>query len=423
MRAEAALTDVVVVGAGPAGAATAILLAQEGLRVVLLDRASFPRDKICGEYLTPEAGRILERLGVLATLEARGARPLRGMRILAPDGTHLVGDYPAAGPWRGFRPHAFAMRRRVLDATLVDRARQVGVLVREGIRVVDLRRAGNRIAGVVAARVGSGTAAEDVPARLVVAADGRASVVAERLGLRRPHRWLRRLALIADVEGADGDPDRGEIVVAPPRYAILNPVASGVGNMSLVVPVEEGRRHKSDLAGYFDAATRALPGLGERLRRARRAGPVRALGPLAYSVAPPRDGGVVLVGDAAGFLDPFTGEGVYAALRSAEIAARVAADAIRVGDLSVDALRPAHLRHAAEFSAKARVTLLLQRVIARRALLVAAARVLARRPAHLARLMGVLGDFVPPRALLEPAFLAGLLPRLRPGLARASEAP
>ena len=194
-------------------------------------------------------------------------------------------------------------------------------------------------------------------------------------------------------------------------------MSTRVANLGLVVPVEEGRRRKGDLAAYFDTATRSLPGLGERLRRARRIGPVRALGPLAYHVAPPRDDGVLLVGDAAGFLDPFTGEGVYAALRSAEIAAAVAARAIRADDVSVSALRPAHLRRATEFAAKTRVTLLLQRVISRRTPLVMAARLLARRPAHLTRLMGVLGDLVPPGALLEPAIprRAAASPPARPG--------
>jgi geranylgeranyl reductase family protein len=402
--------DVVVVGAGPAGSATAMLLAEQGFRVALVDRAHFPRDKVCGEYLSPEAARILDRLDVLGTMDSR---PLRGMRIRAPDGTLLVGDYPTDGPWRGYRAHALAVRRRALDAALVERARRAGVSVREGVRAVDVVREGRRIAGIVAEPVGPGPgAAERLTARAVVAADGRASVIAERLGLRQPHRWLRRLALVADVEGAGGDPERGEIVVVPPAYAILNPVTADVANLSLVVPVEEGRRRKAAFADYFDAATRALPGLGERLRHARRVGPVRVLGPLAYQVSQPRDAGVVLVGDAAGFLDPFTGEGVYAALRSAEVAAHVIGRAVRAGDVSVSALRPAHLRRAAEFAAKTRVTLLLQRVIARRALSVAAARLLARRPAHLARLMGVFGDFVPPRALLEPAFLAGLLPRV-----------
>jgi flavin-dependent dehydrogenase len=194
-----------------------------------------------------------------------------------------------------------------------------------------------------------------------------------------------------------------------------------VGNLSLVIPIEEGRRRKADLAGYFDGVTRALPGFRDRLRDARRVGPVHALGPLAYRVVPPREDGIVLVGDAAGFLDPFTGEGIYAALRSAELAAEIGGRAIRSGDVSAVALRPAHARRAAEFAAKTRVTLILQRVIARWALSVTAARLLAARPAHLARLMGVLGDFVPPRALLEPSFLAGLLPHPRSRLVRSPE--
>jgi menaquinone-9 beta-reductase len=167
--------DAVVVGAGPAGAATAILLARQGLAVVLLDRARFPRDKVCGEYLSPEGGRILERLGVLARVEASGARPLRGMRIVGPDGTQLVGDYPPDDARRGDRPRALAVRRRILDAALVERAREVGVSVREGVRAVDLLRDGARVAGVVAEPVGMGRragATEAFPAPLVIAADG-----------------------------------------------------------------------------------------------------------------------------------------------------------------------------------------------------------------------------------------------------------
>ncbi len=146
-------------------------------------------------------------------------------------------------------------------------------------------REGGRIAGVVAEPVGTGGAApERLAARLVVAADGRASVVAERLGLRRPHRWLRRLALVADVEGAGGDPERGEIVVVPPAYAILNPVTAGVANLSLVVPVEEGRRRKGDLA----ALLRHRHPLPARARRATPSGPAHRAGPGAGSPRLPR---------------------------------------------------------------------------------------------------------------------------------------
>ncbi len=105
------LIDVVVVGAGPAGAATAILLAERGWSVALLDKAGFPRPKICGEYLSPEAARILDRLGVLKTVDQAGGQPLRGMRIVAPDGTVLDGVYPTTGPWQSSTASSSSARR------------------------------------------------------------------------------------------------------------------------------------------------------------------------------------------------------------------------------------------------------------------------------------------------------------------------
>ena len=130
--------DVVVVGAGPAGAATAILLAERGHAVTLLDKAAFPRPKICGEYLSPEGARVLDRLGVLKAVDAAGAQALHGMRITAPDGTVLDGVYPTEGPWRGYRDHALAVPREVLDRLLVERARTLPVDVRERHRVTGL---------------------------------------------------------------------------------------------------------------------------------------------------------------------------------------------------------------------------------------------------------------------------------------------
>jgi geranylgeranyl reductase family protein len=404
-----AMADVVVVGAGPAGAATAILLAEAGHEVVLLDRTRFPRDKVCGEYLSPEGGRILDRLGVLKAVEAAGARPLRGMRIVAPDGTTLVGDYPRSGRWRGYRDHALAVRRLVFDAVLVERARALPVTVREGFRVTGLLRDGALVAGVEGIPEGSAGPVERIDARLVVGADGRASVVARRLDLVRPHPWLQRLALMTYAEGLEHDAERGEIFLAPPAYSILNPVGDGRVNLSLVVPSAEGVRQKADLTGYFDRAVATLPFLRDRLARGRRVSPVRALGPLAYRVTPPRHDGVLLVGDALGFLDPFTGEGIFAALRSAELAAEVADAALRAADCSAAALAPAHARRRAALAGKERVAVLLQRLIARRGLAVRVARRLAAHPEALELLMGVIGDFVPPAAVLSPRFLTRLL--------------
>ena len=290
--------DVIVVGAGPAGSATAILLAERGWSVLLLDKAAFPRPKICGEYLSPEAARILDRLGALKEVDAAGARPLRGMRIVAPDGTRLEGRYPTSGPWRGYRDHALAVPREILDRILLERARGLTADARERHRVTGLRMDGGRVAGVQAEDA-AGRPFE-VGARLVVGADGRASVVARALGLVRPHR-LQRMALVQDVEGLAGLDDMGEIYVDPPDYSILNPVAVGVANLSLVVPLAHVQPYRGRLDVFFAARLKQLRHLAPRLAGLRAVGPLMAMGPLAYHVAEPRADGVALVGDAGGF--------------------------------------------------------------------------------------------------------------------------
>ena len=392
------MTDVVVVGAGPAGSAAAILLAERGSSVTLLDKAAFPRPKICGEYLSPEAARVLDRLGVLKAVDAAGAQPLSGMRIIAPDGTVLDGTYPTSGPWRGYRDHALAIRREVFDRILLERARALPVDVRERHRVTGLLVEGGLVRGVKAESADG--APVELRSRLVVGADGRASVVAHALGLVRPHR-LQRLALIQHVSGIEGLGDRGEIYVDPPDYSILNPVAAGIVNLSLVVPLAHAKPFSSRLETFMEARLRQLRHVPARLAGMKAEGPVMAMGPLAYRVGEPRVGGVLLAGDAAGFYDPFTGEGLYTALRSAELLAEVAHPALSTGDVSADALAPYARAKRAAFADKARVTRALQFIIAHRRLANGAARFLQRRPALLSMLMGVIGDFVPPRALLR----------------------
>jgi len=392
------MIDVVVVGAGPAGSAAAILLAERGSSVTLLDKAAFPRPKICGEYLSPEAARVLDRLGVLKAVDAAGAQPLSGMRIIAPDGTVLDGTYPTSGPWRGYRDHALAIRREVFDRILLERARALPVDVRERHRVTGLLVEGGLVRGVKAESADG--APVELRSRLAVGADGRASVVAHALGLVRPHR-LQRLALIQHVSGIEGLGDRGEIYVDPPDYSILNPVAPGIVNLSLVVPLAHAKPFSSRLETFMEARLRQLRHVPARLAGMKAEGPVMAMGPLAYRVGEPRVGGVLLAGDAAGFYDPFTGEGLYTALRSAELLAEVAHPALSTGDVSADALAPYARAKRAAFADKARVTRALQFIIAHRRLANGAARFLQRRPALLSALMGVIGDFVPPRALLR----------------------
>lgn len=390
--------EVVVVGAGPAGAATAILLAERGLEVAVVDRAQFPRPKICGEYLSPEAARILDRLGVLKTLDAAGAVALTGMRITAPDGTTVAGTYRAVGCWRPYRVHATGVSRLVLDAVLTDRLRALPVDFRERVRVTDIVQEDGAIAGVQAVEADGRPVT--LRARLVIGADGRNSVIAQRLGGRLGHR-LRRLALTTYVSGIPDCRDVGEIFVDPPDYAILNPLAPDRVNLSVVVPLDHAAPWSARLEAFLAARIRQLPHLARRLAGARREAPVQALGPLGYRVRPPRRAGVLLVGDAGGFYDPFTGEGVFTALRSAELAAETVAAALGAGDVSARRLAVYERQRRAAFRGKERVTRLLQFVIGHRRLSTLAARALATRPARLDLLLGVLGDFVPARALLR----------------------
>ena len=213
-------------------------------------------------------------------------------------------------------------------------------------------RAGSDVTGVRA--TDERGAALILEAPVVMGADGRASVVAQRLGCRHPHR-LRRMAVTTYVSGIDGCRDFGEIFVDPPDYAILNPLAPDRINLSLVVHYEHAAPWSTRLAQFLAARVKQMPHLARRVAGARRVAPVQAMGPLAYRVSAPREGGVLWVGDAAGFYDPFTGEGIFTALRSAELAADVAVHAVRTGDVSSHALARYH-PSARPFNDKIKVT-------------------------------------------------------------------
>src|SRR5688572_13336507 len=140
--------DVLVVGAGTAGSATARLLADAGRSVVAVDRAEFPRDKPCSEYMSPEAVRILDRLGVVGALEAAGAVPLAGTSVTAARGARLHGRFALAGR-RPFRPTGLSVARRILDQQLVASARQAGATLLERTAVESLVYDAAGVAGAV----------------------------------------------------------------------------------------------------------------------------------------------------------------------------------------------------------------------------------------------------------------------------------
>jgi len=405
---------VVIVGAGPAGASTAWALARRGIDVLVLDRAHFPRDKTCAEYLSPQASRILSDMGVLDVVEGVGAAQLAGMVVRAPSGEEIHGEFAARHGFRGFRDRGLALRRTLLDAILLDAARAAGARVAEGVRVTDVETDGRgRVTGVRTLEGGAGGDVDRVRrAALVVGADGLRSVVARRLGLVRRAVWPRRVAFVAHYRGVADVGECGEMHVERDGYVGIADVGNGETNVAVVVPARQAREGRATPAELFTSWIARRPHLAGRFAGAERVTPVRAIGPFATRVRRAWAPGAALVGDAAEFFDPFTGEGIYAALRGGELAAPFIEEACEAGPTARAADRPLaeyERRRRAEFGGKWIVERLVGAAVASPALMNHAARVLSRRRDMADLLVGVTGDFVPPREVLRPGYLARLL--------------
>lgn len=393
--------EVVVVGGGPAGSALACLLARRGHDVLLLEEKRFPRDQVCGESVSPEGWRLVELIGAQDRVRALSPQAVRGMRLTAPDGTSFTGRYHSERP-------GFAVRRLALDAALLVAARDAGARVVEGARVQDLLLDAGSVAGVTAERDGYPLR---VRARLVAGADGRRSVVARRLGLLQEDAQLRRFAVRGHWEAAEGLSDLGEMHVAQGGYCGVAPLSATLANVAFVLHARELGDAKGDLEGFYRRTLRdRWPRVAERLEHARLVEPPRAIGPLAVRCHAAAAPGAVLLGDAAGFYDPFTGEGVTLALRTAELAAgAISAALARTAAAPAGRLLRYERERAAATRDKFRFNRLLQVAVGWPDAANAVARRLARRPDLADRLVGIAGDFVPARSALGPGFLLELL--------------
>ena len=367
--------QVVVVGGGPAGSATALQLARAGVSVVLVERDSFPRQKACGEGVMPHGVRQIEALGLLDSVQASGSWPFEGI-------TYRHGDHQVSGRFPGGRL-GLGVRRLRLDV-LFHRA----VLEQEGVRVLQARMESVEVddEGVTV------TCGDHVlRAEVVVGADGLNSQVRRQGGLQSRRRGRLRYGGNYHLELPEDRPKlhRVEVHFSEGCELYLTPVAPRELGVAILCEKGLAKSLAGDRLGGLRRLAEACPSWPRELVEARTISEGFFCGPLRQEVSCVVADRMALVGDAAGFLDPITGEGLSIALVSAELLAGVLVEALDRGDLSAESLRP----YAAARRAGIRDALLLTEVIlwwVRTPLLPAyVVRNLARRPEVFEKMLAV----------------------------------
>src|SRR6266513_3506181 len=310
---------VAVIGVGPAGSVCAAFCAASGLSVVLIEREKFPREKVCGDCLNPECWPILRRLGIDQRVRVLPHGALDWVEFINVRDVHLRVDLPVG------ENAEIAIKRSAFDSILLERARALGAEVREMTTLTSIERS----AGAWQLMTGEATAA--FSASVLVAADGRNSTVARTLGLL-PRVTKERVALQAHIPLPRDFGNRVVLQLLPGGYSGQAPVNDTELNLCLVGQPKSIRALQHWATQYFNLGSTQT---------------WRTITPLTRSALPPARENVLFVGDAARVVEPFTGEGIFYALRSGELAAAAAKEMIRGN--AADAARAYAEQHRAMY--------------------------------------------------------------------------
>jgi geranylgeranyl reductase family protein len=403
--------DVLVVGAGPAGASAAAYLARDGHKVLLVDRQRFPRDKVCGDFVGPAALQELDALGIGQVPAIRTGNVIREAGLFV-DGRELIRHpIPEVASLPTF---GRVVPRLVLDDAILSAARTSGVTMEDATAVGDH----TVHASGVRADLNGPNGRRTVTVRALVGADGSSSTIVRTLRGHGSERADRILAVRAYYDGVDGPADRSDLYFTGdsfPGYCWLfptGPTTANVGVGMLLETLPPTSEHIRDLLMRLVANDRALHA---RLRHATLVGkvvgwPLVTFNPRATLVGER----VLLVGDAAGLINPLNGEGIQYALASGRWAAETLREALAANDLSRAALEPYGRRVRDELRYDMALARLIIQFISNRtlnpvwmeALAIITAR--ARRdPAYATITGGVLAGLIPAREVLRPRVIVG----------------
>jgi flavin-dependent dehydrogenase len=314
--------DIIIVGGGPAGAACGTLLARAGLRVLILEKMKFPREKICGACVNPRAWQYFEHLGVADELRTKSLNTIDSFSVTDTRGRSITGHIPSTD-----RHPFFSLSRGTLDAVLLEQAKRSGAIVLEESAVVDIRRNGRW--EIMARRGGR---LETYECEVLVGADGRNSLVAKKtpeFSLRSTTARIRESALGDSRVGVQWHTSHQpqfensvQLFLFDSGYAGLVNLNSSTANVALVTSAETAKLANSDFEQFLERTLGRNPAGREILATLRPIGEIHTastISPRSQTSGHPE---AFLVGDSRQTVEPFTGEGILFALQDAWLAAR-----------------------------------------------------------------------------------------------------
>jgi flavin-dependent dehydrogenase len=297
--------DVIVVGGGPAGATAAAFCAQRGLRVALFEHARFPRHKICGDVINPNCWPVLERLGVAERIHGLPGHEIDGALFATTESAAVTIPLPRA---------TVAIRRSLFDAALLDHARGCGVHVFEGVTVHE----------VSADRHVVTSNGQYLAAKGIIGADGRHSVTARKAGLaHRRRRSNSHLAFQSHFRAPEALDHRVQLHLFRGGYCGLVRIDADLANLCIVTDPQCARFH-DDCEALFAHTVWQSPRFRELGIAPEPIDPLQSAHPLEAPMNVPARNGVFLAGDALRVMEPFTGQGIFFALRTGGLAAEAA---------------------------------------------------------------------------------------------------
>ena len=400
--------DLIIVGGGPAGATAALFAKRQGLKTLLIDKSRFPRDKICGDALSGKAVTILRELGLFEKVRDLPGVLVNKIIFGSPKGTEV--DIDLSRSSRHDFLTGFVIRREIFDTFLFREAQKVVDTCIEGFTVRELIQEGGKVCGVRGAS--SGSEGQEYRGRIVLGADGFNSIVARKGGLYRhePRHWIVALRCYhQNVKGLSNQIELQYVDEVLPGYFWIFPLENGCANVGIGMVYDFLKKRKVDLNTALQRVIES-PKFKDRFAESRAL--ERPIGwnlPVGSKRRKSYGNGFMLVGDAAGLIDPFTGEGIGNALYSARYAVACAREACDTGDFGQKFLRRYESHLWEEIGDELRVSTRLQNIGRISPLLNFVIHKASRSQEVRDIICGMIADEVPKKRLMNPLFYLKLL--------------